>query len=519
MPLVKRNITRRRKKTGGKAIAAGGFGCVFDPVIQCNLSRPVKKITPPTGEPMVTKMLFSADAYDESKEAERIYKVVKSIPKYQKYFLFPTVECKPERFIESDLIDYTERCRKMSENFPRKQLLDGTALNGVSILNMPNGGMDLHAYIKKTADKPAICAYVIAGLANLIKKAIVPMNKLNVCHADLKGENIMININGNLRIIDWGLGGVVSVSSTGVRAPFLNNRPFQFNSPYTLPFVGGFKSYFDASSPAKQLASGAKDLSTDVNTSQIINSFLETNLSINFSASSLPGHLGYIEDNYAESLLGCCSSGNRRIRSAKNAFRDLVMNYISEAILAYTEKGKFMKDEYLKKVFLPNTDVWGALVTLYSFLNQSVTGVKPTEKEAIVNVIKKYLFSSEFAVKPLPVKDVIDQLKAISLAILKRTTISESRDALPVEWQNNLVEWLNDSSLQKSFSAKSKTAAQKKSVKKETTVKRSPAAKKAPATRRKARVSARKGPATKRKARCPNGTRRNKITGNCEPVN
>ena len=88
MPVIQKNTTKRRKKTGGKAIAAGGFGCVFDPAIPCNFSKTIKKITPKTSEPLVTKMLFSADAYDEAKEAERIYKAVKSIPKNQNYFLF-----------------------------------------------------------------------------------------------------------------------------------------------------------------------------------------------------------------------------------------------------------------------------------------------------------------------------------------------------------------------------------------------------------------------------------------------
>ena len=510
MPFIRKNTTKRRRKTGGKAIAAGGFGCVFDPVIPCNLSKTIKKITPKTSEPLVTKMLFSADAYDEGREAERIYKAVKSIPKNQNYFLFPTVECKPERFTESDLVDYTEKCSKMSRNFPKKQLLDGSALNGVSILNMPNGGMDLHNYIKKIGSSPTICAYVIAGLANLIDKAVIPMNKKNICHADLKGENIMINVQGKLKIIDWGLGGIVSESRGSVRASFLKNRPFQFNSPFTLPFIGGFKTYFDATSPARQLQLETSSSPNDVNIAQIVNSYLINQLSFNLSGSDLPGHLGYIEQNYAEPILGCCISGRDRIQSAKNTYRQLILNYISEAVSAFTDKGKFMNNEYLKKVFIPNADLWGVLVTLYSFLDKSITGVKEIEKNAITMVIKEYLFSSKYAAKPMPSKEIVKSLKLIAVSILKGSNINESRAALPIEWQNNLVEWLSDSSFALQFTEKSKavekskTTVKKKPAKKATTVKRSPVGK--------------KSSTPKRKSRCPNGTRRNKKTGNCEPV-
>ena len=224
----------------------------------------------------------------------------------------------------------------------------------------------------------------------------------------------------------------------------------------------------------------------------------------------MPGHLGYVEQNYAEPILGCCISGRERITSAKNTYRQLILNYITEAVLAFTQKGKFVKDEYLKKVFIPNADIWGVLVTLYSFLDKRVSGVKEIEKSAIIMLIKEYLFSSKYAAKPMPGKDIVKSLKIIALSILKGSNINESREALPVEWQNNLVEWLSDSSFARQFTEKSKTAekskttVKKRAIKKATTVKRSPVAK--------------KSSSPKRKSRCPNGTRRNKKTGNCEPV-
>ena len=497
-------------KHGGEAIAAGGYGCVFSPVIACNPRKEKKTISPDTGEEQVTKLMFSADAYEEAKEAEKILRVVKKIPGYQKYFLFPTTMCRPDSFTAQDLDNYDQKCSKMANNFPKKYLLDGTALNGISILNMPNGGTDLYRFIKLYGTSSRACAYILAGIGNLLLKAVEPMNKLNICHADLKAENIMINNDGDLRIIDWGLGGIMTESSTGVRATFLNNRPFQYNAPFMLPFVGNFNSFYDNSQPIKNLTSENPSLKA-VNIAEVVNSYIDDTLEIDLRALQLPGHLGYFEDRFSLPLLGCCSSrASFRSRAARPTFRQIVQDYIISALSSFTKDRKFRKNEYIKEVFIPNVDVWGTLTTFLHFLDDSVTGVKPAQKEQIVSLIKKYMLSSEYAVKAMPVGEIARTLFKISLDVLDK---ENGFRGMPQQWQENYAKWITrkQSPLPSPKPAPKKASASQSKATKTKTKKISPKPKASPV---------RRSPSPKSKSkrtRCPNGTRRNKKTGKCEP--
>ena len=102
------------------------------------------------------------------------------------------------------------------------------------------------AHLRSSPHHQPMCS---PDLAALIEDAIVPMNNKGVCHADLKSENIMLGADGHMRIIDWGLGGVLKNLGKGaVGAKFLEHRPFQFNVPFTLPLLGNFKTFYNAGS-------------------------------------------------------------------------------------------------------------------------------------------------------------------------------------------------------------------------------------------------------------------------------
>ena len=358
-----RTRKNKRGKSGGKAIAAGGFGCVFDPYISCG-GRPDAGtvIAPYESGPKVSKLMTTGDARSETNALVKIYSVVKTIPNYLNYFLFPMAMCPPSGFTSADLAGYDTKCKKMAERFPARRLLGDSPPLNLSILTMAHGGVELHQHISLTRSFAAPSAFVFAGLAALIEDAIVPMNNKGVCHADLKSENIMLGADGHMRIIDWGLGGVLkSQGKSAVGAKFLENRPFQFNVPFTLPLLGNFKTFYNAAAPIKQIVAATEDpVKGNADIPEVINIFLARQLNITLNTGKLTGHLSYIEESVAPSLFGCCTTKSpSRDEAAKSTFRLLVSDYLVSVVTKYTKEGKFMRDDYIKEIFVKNADIWG----------------------------------------------------------------------------------------------------------------------------------------------------------------
>ena len=69
-------------KTGGAAIAAGGFGCVFYPALRCSTERGNNKETlyRDDNESYVSKVLERRDAREEFDAGKKIYMALKSVP-------------------------------------------------------------------------------------------------------------------------------------------------------------------------------------------------------------------------------------------------------------------------------------------------------------------------------------------------------------------------------------------------------------------------------------------------------
>ena len=84
---------------GGKAIAAGGYGCVFKPALKCkNKDNRTKG---------VSKLLKKSNAEEEYEEALKVSNILKkSIPNYNKYVLLPEEICEPDVLEKRDLINF-----------------------------------------------------------------------------------------------------------------------------------------------------------------------------------------------------------------------------------------------------------------------------------------------------------------------------------------------------------------------------------------------------------------------------
>ena len=74
--------TRKNYKTnkGGKVLASGGFGCVFEPALKCE-----GKQNRETGK--ISKLMINRYAREEYNEINSIKKKLDGIKNYQDYFL------------------------------------------------------------------------------------------------------------------------------------------------------------------------------------------------------------------------------------------------------------------------------------------------------------------------------------------------------------------------------------------------------------------------------------------------
>ena len=69
------NVFRRSETSGGDAISAGGFGCVFKPPLKCE--NPLK--SQKYNSNGVSKLMYTEDAISELDKMDKINVIIKNI--------------------------------------------------------------------------------------------------------------------------------------------------------------------------------------------------------------------------------------------------------------------------------------------------------------------------------------------------------------------------------------------------------------------------------------------------------
>ena len=218
------------KQKGGQLIASGGFGCVFYPSLKCENQDFTDNNT-------ISKLMTTKHAQDEYKQINKFKNILKVIPNYDKYFLLNDfVLCKPDKLTKQDLNGYNKKCKPLKKKGITYKNIN-KSLDKVLTINMPNGGINVKTFIRYYFVTSNIIKLNNA-LIDLLVHGIVPMNKLNVYHCDIKEANVLVQINQTkliTRLIDWGLS--VSTTANSEKIPLkLYRRPFQFNVPFSSIF-------------------------------------------------------------------------------------------------------------------------------------------------------------------------------------------------------------------------------------------------------------------------------------------
>jgi len=403
-------VKKLNKTIGGKAIASGGYGCVFSPALQCDGSskRQLGKIS---------KLMTEKHAKKEYEEIIKFKEILKDIPNYRDYFLLNDITiCKPSKLSSSDLIDFTKKCKALPKDKITKQNINNN-LNKLLTINMPNGGKPVDDYIYDNGSFEKLYQ-INESLINLFKNGIIPMNKKNIYHCDIKDSNILVDDTQNnleTRLIDWGLSTEYKPFKNEPFPKSWRNRPLQYNVPFSIiifsdAFVYKYTEY---------IKKGGKI--DEISLKPFVINYIHF-----WIQERGTGHYKIINEImyilYSNELTTLKEEDKKQI--IENDFTLLhITDYIINILIHYT---KFRKDgslnlrEYLDNVFIENIDVWGFCICYFPYLEifyNNFNKLVSNEIE-IFNCIKElfirlYTISSE----KLNKEDIIDNLQNLNKLI------------------------------------------------------------------------------------------------------
>jgi hypothetical protein len=361
---------------GGYAIASGGFGCVFYPALKCanHANRDKSKIS---------KLLTRQNAINEYNEIKSLIPLLKQIHNYSNFFIVENLNiCKPDKLSDSDLIDYNKRCSSLTKTNINNI---NSSLNNFLILNIPYGGITINNFIFKNYSYTNFIK-LNNSLINLLLNGIIPMNKLNVYHCDIKDSNIVIDINENTlkpKLIDWGN----SIISEPLNIPkHWINRPLQFNVPFSIIilspiFFKKLHTFINSANNSKQ---------------KTLNEYKEfmKDFLVFFLKNGL-GHYTYIQ--YVFSVI----FNNKH----KKKYNNIIINYNADILFNYLNNNKTTGINnlltYFKVTYKKNVDIWGFVFTYFPVLE-------------VLHKNQQTLSLNE--------KKVLDKLKQIFINYLYNTT-------------------------------------------------------------------------------------------------
>jgi serine/threonine protein kinase len=415
--------TRKHKqkyKRGGKVIASGGFGCVFSPALKCEGSTS-------RGKNRISKLLTKKHALDEYNEIQKFKKKLDKIQNYQNYFLIDDFDiCKPAKLNKSDLVSFKTKCSALPKDKITQENIN-TSLDKVFALNMPNGGLPIDDFLLKNNSYKNIVK-LNNTLIKLLNNGIIPMNKNNIYHCDIKDSNILIDNSSNLkaRLIDWGLS---TEYVANIDQPFpktWRNRPFQFNVPFSIIIFSDL--FFDKYS--KYIKEGGK-----INPESLKPFIIEyIYLWLKERGS---GHYSYINNImfmlFSNELDDIDKNSKEKLIESEFTL-PYIYNYIIEVLINFTnfrEDGTLNFRIYLDTVFIKIVDIWGFIISyisIFAALFENYEKLNEMEMELFESlklIFIKYLYSPR--ITPINETELTNELKELNKIFKLTSTSTNSR--------------------------------------------------------------------------------------------
>ena len=335
--------------TGGKLLTSGGFGCIFEPSLQCELKDQFKIKDKNKNKNGLSKLMIKKNAETEYRHIIKFKSLLNKIKNYDQYFLVDNFSiCKPKKLTKSDLKNF-KKCKALRKRgYTRKNI--NNSLDKLLVINMPNGGINVEQFIEKYFNKNNLI-HLNNSLIDLLVNGIIPMNKLHIFHCDIKDSNVLVNETFNTRLIDWGLSIYYPKNIDDAIPQSLYRRPFQFNVPFSvILFNGDFTNLYK--------------IFLEKNSNPDYYSIREFVINYIFAWIEIrgPGHLDLINtiiQQFSEEEL--VSIKRKKIKNHVIEYEFTyyyIVEYLSKILFEITKDGKVDLFSYFNNVFINNIDIW-----------------------------------------------------------------------------------------------------------------------------------------------------------------
>jgi len=400
---------------GGKVIASGGFGCIFEPELKCKFGM---GSSDKRNYNKITKLMTVKNAKKEYNTIQRFKNVLTKVPNYSNYFLIEGFYlCEPDKLTKSDLENFNKKCKALKKKGITVKNIN-SSLDKLNALNMPNGGIDVSKYLKQNIS-PQKLIDLNNSLIDLLINGIVPMNKLKVYHFDIKDSNILVKeSNGlmNTRLIDWGLSVYHDVELKNNIIAIKRGRPFQYNTPFSIIL---FNSEF------------IKRYNHFIKKNPNPNYYLIREFVVNFifiwNKIRGVGHLNTINriiKNFTYKNLFAIEKKQVKEHFIEYNFTYYyIVEYITKILLKFTVNNEFKIIDYYNQVFLKIVDIWGFLMvyeTIYERLYEKYNNLNYYEIQFINKI--KYIFFHflyESPTNEINIEELVNELTNLNVLISK----------------------------------------------------------------------------------------------------
>jgi len=393
--------TRKNIKYGGKVIGSGGYGCILRPALKCSGKARQKN--------QISKIMTTRHLREEYNDIVKFKPFLEKIPNYSNYFFIDNVyTCTPDKLTDKDLKDFDIKCKALKkEGFYSDNI--NKSLDKIGVLNMPDGGLDVGDFIDTITQNTQFID-LNNSLIDLLLHGIIPMNKYNIYHCDIKEGNILVDTKKEFhtKIIDWGL----SAKYDGKKIPSaMTNRPLQYNLPFSNIifneiFEKTYKKFLEKNPSPNQYS---------------LRAFVVDYIFL-WNEKRGAGHIKYminIMTKLFENDLPYVDKENLREIIEMEFLYHYIIDYITKILVKFTNNNKFMIKDYFNNVFLKNIDVWGLVMTYYPIINILHDNFQELDKTEL-NLFYKlkhiyihYLFES--AAEPINIDNLVKDLKELNV--------------------------------------------------------------------------------------------------------
>ena len=404
---------------GGAAFAHGGYGCLFKPALKCQDSETPKNY--------ISKLIVKKNAEREYKYISDIKKKIEGLPEsIKKYFLLDNIKmCNPKPLTEEDKVKMEDICKNnlaKAKNTAGDESLTAENINNYlykfKIINMPELGIDLSTYIKKTKFVPGDLVNINNIIIDYITNIIPSLYKNGVIHGDIKSNNMMFSLTDTDTpiLIDWGLSYITNHDKETVPAA-LYDLAVQWHHPFT--------TYLFDKELQEEYHAFLQNLKTDgiKLTKNSIRSFVISSYMNFIDDHDNQFRVLYetfytvFRDDFTKYLKKEDSDVSDKL-IVNNLVIYYIVEYIIDVLITYTVNNKLDMVKYFNDVYLMNVDTWGILSLYTDIIDRPKTMFALSDKEYKIFITKAMYILIENVYtngsKPINIQKLVEDIRKLN---------------------------------------------------------------------------------------------------------